>query len=141
MADENVTLMRLEDQIEWYDSHSKSSKRWFGSLKIITIGLGSIVPLSAGFEFEPLITACLSVVVVVSEGIQQVFQFQHNWITYRSTAEYLKHEKYLYGASAGPYTKTEDCLKLLAERVESLVSQEHAKWVSSRESRKETDHK
>ena len=46
---------------------------------------------------------------------------------YRSTAEALKHEKYLFLSSAGPYAAA-DRLRLLAERVEDLVSQEHAKW-------------
>jgi hypothetical protein len=52
---------------------------------------------------------------------------------YRSTAEALKHEKYLYLAEAAHYAAAENPLTLLAERLEGLVSQEHAKWVSARE--------
>jgi hypothetical protein len=52
------------------------------------------------------------------------------WISYRSTAEALKHERYLYLARAGPYTG-EDRHRQLAERIEGLISQEHAKWASS----------
>ncbi|HLZ23716.1 MAG TPA: hypothetical protein VKQ30_16520 [Ktedonobacterales bacterium] len=49
----------------------------------------------------------------------------------------LKHEKYLFLAGAPPYRVAEaDRLPLLAERVESLVSQEHAKWVSARQDQK-----
>src|SRR5262245_32548333 len=55
-----------------------------------------------------------------------------NWITYRSTAEALKREKHLFLATAGPYG-AENPHSLLAERVESLVSQEHAKWASGQE--------
>jgi hypothetical protein len=36
-------------------------------------------------------------------------------------------------AHAGPYAGEGDPETLLAERVESLVSQEHAAWVSNRE--------
>ena len=53
---------------------------------------------------------------------------------YRSTAEALKHERYLYLAAAGPYGG-DDRVRVLAERVEGLVSQEHAKWTESRRSR------
>ena len=60
----------------------------------------------------------------------EVYQFQEHWITYRSTAEALKHEQYLYLAKAGPYTG-EDRHHQLAERIEGLVSQEHAKWAAS----------
>ena len=70
--------------------------------------------------------------IVVLEGLQQLQQYQQNWITYRSTCERLKHEKFLFAARAGPYASSEP-EALLAERVESLVSQEHAAWVSQRE--------
>ena len=50
--------------------------------------------------------------------------------TYRSTCEALKHEKYVYLASAGPYTNATAAHALLAERIESTVSQEHAQWSS-----------
>ncbi|MDF2738882.1 MAG: hypothetical protein K0S88_248 [Actinomycetia bacterium] len=49
--------------------------------------------------------------------------------TYRSTAEALKHECYLYLAKAGLYVG-EDRQSQLAERLEGLVSQEHAKWTA-----------
>jgi hypothetical protein len=69
----------------------------------------------------------------VLEGLQQLGQYQHNWITYRSTCEALKHEKYLYLAGAGPYRHSAERSVILAEHVEGLVSQEPARWVSSRE--------
>jgi uncharacterized protein DUF4231 len=69
----------------------------------------------------------------VCEGLQQLNQYQANWISYRSTSEALKHEKFLFLATAGPYAVALDPRVLLAERVESLVSQEHAKWASGQE--------
>jgi hypothetical protein len=67
-------------------------------------------------------------------------QFQASWIAYRSTCEALKHEKFLYLAQAGPYESNEKAIALLAERIEGLVSQEHAKWVSAqREAEKKPD--
>jgi hypothetical protein len=68
------------------------------------------------------------------EGLQQLNQYQANWITYRSTCEALEHEKFLFLAKAGPYGAAADARVLLAERIESLVSQEHAKWAAGQES-------
>ena len=66
-----------------------------------------------------------------AEGVLQLNQWQTNWVMYRSTAEALKHEKYLHLAGAGPYSgANRDAV--LAERVEGLVSQEHAKWTEAR---------
>lgn len=76
------------------------------------------------------VTGGLAAVIVVLEGVQHLYQYQQNWITYRSTAEALKHERYLYLAQAGPYADR-DPHRQLAERLEGLVSQEHAKWTAS----------
>jgi Protein of unknown function (DUF4231) len=71
--------------------------------------------------------------IVVLEGLQQLQQYQQNWTTYRPTCERLKHEKFLFLGRAGPYAAVSNPESLLAERVEGLVSQEHASWVSHRE--------
>ncbi|XHO06371.1 hypothetical protein ACEQUB_03293 [Ralstonia syzygii] len=58
-------------------------------------------------------------------------QYSTLWVTYRATAERLKHEQYLFLSSAGPYNKglsEPDRLVVLAERVEEHVSTEHANW-------------
>ena len=69
----------------------------------------------------------------ISEGIRTEFlyQLQSNWISYRSSCEELRHEKYLWLAKAGHYADAKEPDRLLAERVESIVSTEHAKWVSA----------
>ena len=50
----------------------------------------------------------------------------------------LKHEKFLFLARAGAYATAERPEALLAERVEGLVSQEQAAWVSHYEPSKQT---
>ena len=77
-----------------------------------------------------LVTAGLGVLITILEGLLHLNQYQQNWITYRSTCESLKHEKYVYLGHASPYAQVDDPRALLAERIESLVSQEHAKWAS-----------
>lgn len=132
MQGNNSIITRLEEQISWYDKNSLDSQRYFKIYKIIEIIAAALIPFAAGFSAPAFLTGGLGVSVVVIEGIQQLNQFHHNWIIYRSTCEALKHEKYLYFGNAGPYCKAEDKTSLLADRVESLVSQEHAKWIFSR---------
>lgn len=129
---DNPTLQRLEDQISWYDSRSLTNQRWFKWLMLAEITCAAFVPLFAGIKVPPIYTGMLGVTVVILQSLQQLNQYQHNWITYRSTCENLKHEKFFFLAKAGPYTEAPDPLPLLAERIESLISQEHAKWVSAR---------
>jgi len=123
---------RLEDQVGWYDRKSSSSQRAYKRTKTAQLILGSAVPVLALMDAPSMVTAVVAALVVVLEGLQQLNQWQSNWVLYRSTAEALKHERFLYLALAGPY-RGEDRSVVLAERVEGLVSQEHAKWTDARQ--------
>src|SRR5437016_1675062 len=125
-------IERLEDQIGWYDRKSSSSQRAFRRIKVAEIVAAALIPFLSGFHNDETrwAVAGLGVLVTVLEGLLHLNQYQQSWITYRSTCEALKHEKYLYIGKAGPYASVKDPHSLLTERVESLVSQEHAKWAS-----------
>jgi len=133
MPDQHPTLDRLEDQIGWYDRNSARNQKLFKLLKAVTLIAGGLVPILALVQTPPITVAAVGFLVVVVEGLQQLNQYYANWISYRSTCERLKHEKYLFVAKAGPYGTATDPLVLLAERVEGLVSQEHTTWVSAQE--------
>lgn len=132
MPDADPTLERLEDQIKWYDRKSNSNQKTYKWSKAVEIGAAALVPLFAGLKLN-YVTGGLGVLIAILEGLQQLSQNHHNWITYRSTCESLKHEKYLYLGKAGPYAAATDPHALLAERIESMVSQEHAKWAAGQE--------
>jgi hypothetical protein len=132
VAGEDPTMERLQDQIQWYDRKSRSAQRLFKRIKVVEILAAALIPLLAGESFlhDKLVTAGLGVLITILEGILHLNQYQQLWSTYRSTCEALKHEKYVYLAQAGPYAGAASPHGLLAERVESLVSQEHAQWSS-----------
>jgi len=138
MPEPDVVIDRLEDQIKWYDQESARSKRMFKRLKTATLAISVSIPLSAAFAtryplYTGVITGAMGASIALLEGLQQLNQYHQNWITFRSTAEALKHEKFLFLSTAGPYAAASNPRALLAERIESLVSQEHAKWASSQE--------
>ncbi|MGH4019891.1 MAG: DUF4231 domain-containing protein [Pseudonocardiaceae bacterium] len=126
------TWDRLEDQLGWYDRKSVAAQQAYKRTKLAQLVVGATVPVVAALQAPAAVTATLAAVVVVAEGAQQLYQWQTNWILYRSTAEALKHEKFLYLAAAGPYS-ADDRRRVLAERLEGLVSQEHAKWTEVRQ--------
>ncbi|WP_420791468.1 DUF4231 domain-containing protein [Actinomycetospora lutea] len=130
MADD-IGLERLDDQLSWYDAKSGAAQKAYKRTKLIQLIVGASVPVVALASPTPALTASLAAVVVVAEGVQQLYQWQTNWVLYRATAEALKHEKYLYLGQAGPY-EASDRKRVLVERVEGIVSQEHAKWTDSR---------
>jgi len=129
----DATLDRLAEQIAWYDRRSMYCQRCFKGLKTGVILAAAVVPFSAGMGAPSFWTGGLGVLIVLFEGLQQLNQYHDHWIGFRSTCEALKHEKHLYQAQAGPYAAAQNSHALLAERIESLISQEHAKWVSTAE--------
>jgi hypothetical protein len=124
---------RLEDQIAWYDRKANENQRWFKRLKILQIVTAAGIPVAAAASGPAWLTGGGGAFIVIVEGLQQLQQYQQHWNTYRSTCERLKHDKYLYLAKAGPYSAAPRPEALLAERVEGLVSQEHAAWVSQQQ--------
>jgi Protein of unknown function (DUF4231) len=142
MAAEDLIMQRLEDQIQWYDAHSIKDQNKFKALKTIVIVAAALIPFLSGLSLKQewfgidlthWIVGGLGVLITVIEGVQQLYQYQANWVAYRSTCEALRHEKFLFLGAAGPYAAAADPHALLAERIESLVSQEHAKWASSQQ--------
>jgi len=132
LAGNDPVYARLEDQIDWYDRKSRSAQHLFKRIKVVEILCAALIPFLAALSFKNsnLVTAGLGVLITVLEGILHLNQYQQLWNTYRSTCESLKHEKYTFLGHAGPYTGAADPRAMLAERVESLVSQEHAQWSS-----------
>lgn len=125
---------RLEQQIKWYDSKSGSAQRSYKVGKYLVTIASAVIPIAALMDYK-VQTAILGGFIAVCEAIQHLNQWQHNWITYRSTCEALRHEKYAYIERADPYDGLEDAdaRRLLVERTESLISTEHSKWIASQE--------
>lgn len=132
MNETNSTISRLNEQIQWYDTKSQYNQRWYKRLKIVEITSGALITLGAGFQWPYGVIGSLGVLIILLEGIQNVCQLHHNWMSYRSTCEYLRKEKGLFFAKAGPYRDIDEPEKALAERIEELISQEHSKWIKER---------
>lgn len=127
--------LRLEDQIQWYDIKSASNKRWYKFLRVTQLVLAAFIPVIALADeyWSKWVTAVFGGMIAILEGVQQLNQFGPQWVQYRSTAEKLKHEKFLFLSQSGHYRNLNppEALRLLAERLEENISQEHARWIST----------
>lgn len=128
----HAAWIRLEEQLNWYDSKSTYCQGWYKRLKVIQITLAVLIPVFSLLDPERAkwATSIAGVTIAVLEGVQHMNQYSTLWVTYRATAERLKHEKFLFLSAAGPYKgqAEQDRLVALAERVEEHVSAEHANW-------------
>ncbi len=130
---ENTYLTeRLESEIEWYEKKSKKNKRNYIFFRVIELISAALIPflinyLTGSTGLIKSAIEVLGIIVIVSSGLISLFQFNELWTEYRTNAESLKHEKYLYLSSSKPYD-TDGKYKLLVERVERLISIENSRW-------------
>jgi hypothetical protein len=125
------TLARLEDQYRYYDKTASRSQRNFRAVKILQLIVAASVTVVAAAGAGAVVTALIGATILVLEGVQALFGWQQNWVNYRSTAEALKTEQSLFEANAGPYARASNPGRLLAERVEALLSTERTGWVAA----------
>jgi Protein of unknown function (DUF4231) len=88
------TWDRLKDQIDWYDRKSGDNQRLYRWLKLLEIAVAASLAVVAAVHSPVWVTGGLAAAIVVLEAVQHLYQYQERWITYRSTAEALKHEQY-----------------------------------------------
>lgn len=134
MTEEEYLKDRLESQIDWYDKKSGWHQSWHKKIRFIEIVAAASIPFLTGYitDSSPdmkIIVGGLGVLIAVASGTVALFKFQEHWLQYRTTAESLKHHKYLFLTQTAPYNK-ENCFNLLVESVEGLISKENSNWVS-----------
>lgn len=124
---------RLEGQMRWYSSKSQWNQRCYKIVRMVEISAAALIPfLSALLPMDSLwariSVGSLGILIVILSGLLDVCKFEEHWYQYRNTIEALKHEKYAYLARAAPYNGR-NADRLLVQRVESLISVEHVKWL------------
>ena len=121
---------RVDDQLEWYGAKSAYNKRWHYRLQLITLVAAALVPIvslaSTGFVGR-LLVAAIGSIAAISAGVVALFQSRELWTDYRSAAEQLKFEKYLFLTGSAPYTEATN-FSVFVNRVEGIIAQENRGW-------------
>ena len=135
MGEEEYLEERLVGQMKWYGKKSAANKKWYRQGQLAQIVLASLITLSGIFPHEefpwvfyaiPLMGAMIAII----SGVLGLYKFQENWIEYRTTAEALKQERYLFLTKSEPYN-VDGALVTLVSRVEALLSKENNNWVQN----------
>lgn len=133
MEQETYLEERLNKQLAWYSKKSTYNRKCFERLRVLEIIAAGSIPFLAGMsksiDYSEWIIGFLGLLIVISVGLISLYKYQENWIQYRSTAETLKHEKYLFLNNCAPYD-SEDAFKLLVSRIEGIISKENSSWSS-----------
>jgi len=106
------------------------NKRLTYLFQIPIITMAAITPVFAALEYKAL-TIIFSACVAAGFGVLKFCKFEDLWHSYRTTCETLKKEMVHYEMQTDVYDSADDSDKLFVERVESIVSKENVKWVTT----------
>jgi len=113
---------------QWYNRQATRARKAYQILRVLVLVVGATVTVLAASSAPAAVTASLAAAVVVLEGLQQVFQFQKNWISYRSSAEGLRFQWFLYAARRSPYDDDRTRVDRLAQVMLEVTTKESVGW-------------
>lgn len=130
MSPEQYMQDRVDDQLAWYSKKSASNKSWHHRMQLVTLIAAALVPvisLSSTDFYVRILVALLGSIAAVAAGIVALYQFKDLWVDYRSTAEQLNYEKYLFLTGSEPYAESK-CFSRFVNRVEEIIANENRGW-------------
>lgn len=132
MTEQEYIEQRLDDQEQWYSKKSVWNQRWYKRLRVVEIILAAGVPfltslIKLDFPFMIYVVSAIAFVIAAVSGLIALQKFQENWVDYRSAAETLTREKYLFLTKTAPYDGP-DPFHALVQRVEEILSKENSAW-------------
>jgi Protein of unknown function (DUF4231) len=132
MTPDQYVTDRVDDQIKWLSARGAGNQSWFMRLRAVELLLASCLPFLAAYAdqlaWSKVVLGAIGVVIAVLAGILSLYKFQENWIEYRSTAEALKREKFLFLTGVGDYAG-DQAFSAFVARIESVLGSESARWV------------
>jgi hypothetical protein len=132
MSEEEYLNTRLKTQIAWYSRKARLNKHLSLWTRIIIIALGVSIGVVTQIDFDSypksITLTLIGAVISLFTGIGAIMRFQEKWTKYRSAAEALKHEEFIFKTRTGPYSAVETPLQLFVPKIESLISNENDAW-------------
>ncbi|MBS1744707.1 MAG: DUF4231 domain-containing protein [Bacteroidetes bacterium] len=144
-AFEEYVETRYKKQMEYYAKASGENHKKYKLFQWILIVLSALTPVLAAMNGKKigddktihldLVVIIVSAIVAILTTALKTFNYQEQWVSYRSTYEKLKPEIYYYDFNAGPYTvENIDKESLFVTRVETMLDKEHTQWTAAKNS-------
>ncbi|MGZ5416242.1 MAG: DUF4231 domain-containing protein [Nocardioides sp.] len=115
---------------EWYSRGATYNRVAYQVGRVATLLLAAAVTVLAATGAPAALSASLAAAIVVIEGVQQLFQWHRNWISYRASAETLRTHAFAYAARIAPYDG-EGRAGRLAAKLSELTERENVDWAGT----------
>jgi hypothetical protein len=146
ITDATYIADRLDTQYEWFERKASWNQSRYKWLRMSEIAAAALIPVLSSVPADRLLPGAqwlvpaLGILIALIAGVMGLFKFNENWIQYRTTAELLKHEKFLYTTQCNHYAG-EDRFSVLVQRVEKILMKENATWTQAASTPAGTDSK
>ena len=135
MNEQEYIEQRLDDQQTWYEDKSAWNQTWYKRLRMVEVVLAAGIPFVSSLigkfpdspNVVPIIVSMIAFLIAATSALLALYRFQDNWLQYRSTAEQLKREKFLFLTKNQPYDG-EDAFHVLVDNVERILGVENSTW-------------
>lgn len=131
MTQDEYLKYRVYDQIKWLDEKSNFNQRVYKSFRLGEIVAAAAIPFLVNFHNAhpvfPVVTGLLGVLIVVLKGMEQLYKYHENWISYRTANEALKREMFLFESHTDPYNDP-GAFQKFVQQVEAILTEENKKW-------------
>ncbi|MEV0286108.1 MULTISPECIES: DUF4231 domain-containing protein [unclassified Kribbella] len=115
-------------RFHWYFRHARQARIAYRALGTLQLLAALVIAISVAISAPTWLAPALGGVIALAEGIRTLFGYRDTYPTYTRTAQHLRNEAWLYAQHAGRYAKSEDPVRLLAERVVEISQEETADW-------------
>ena len=123
---------RVDNQVEYFDQHARRNQRIYSFLRMTTIACNVLTALAIALTFAApgrykvyvgLGALVLTMIVLAAHQIQEFYKFGAKWEKFRTVAEQIKSEKYLFLNDAGAYCAgdTDSKKRTFIESVEGII--------------------
>ena len=123
----DLVWKEFSGQFAEYSKGARDNRRAYQFAKVSAILIGAAVTVRAAVGVIAWVTATLAAGIVVLEGLQQMFQWQRNWIEYRRSAEIMREQGLAFAARTGAYAGN-DRRDHLAAVMQDVASTENGAW-------------
>lgn len=139
MTEDQYLTTRLDEQLKWYDGKSGWNQKRFRMTQLVQIIAAALIPFVSGLggllttvpeQYILQTVGILGMAIAIATAVGSLFKFQENWVQYRSTAEQLRHERFIFLTGVEPYNG-HNAFALLVQRIEGLIAKENAVWAKA----------
>ena len=123
---------RVDNQVEYFDQHARRNQRIYSFLRMTTIACNVLTALAIALTFAApgrykayvgLGALVLTMIVLAAHQIQEFYKFGAKWERFRTVADQIRTEKYLFLNDAGAYCAgdTDSKKRTFVERIEDII--------------------